>query len=133
MQQHGNNYFARRHPDPADGATLSKFTFFRTWSHCYINLEEIRKCSSKVANICPGMPTPSPRPWGWDQKVKIKLFQNMVMLHIKIKENHECSNVVAIILPAAPPPPTPPTPPTLWMGSVGKKSVFSTWPCYLSN
>ena len=23
-----------------------------------------------------------------------------------------------------PPPPPPPTPPTLWMGSVGKKSVF---------
>ena len=30
----------------------------------------------------------------------------MVMLHIKIKENHECSNVVAKILPADPPPPT---------------------------
>ena len=46
----------------------------------------------------------------------------MVMLHIKIKENHECSNVVANILPADPPP--PPTHPSLWMGSVGKKIVF---------
>ena len=46
----------------------------------------------------------------------------MVRLHIKIKENHECSNVVANILPADPPPPTPPS---LWMGSVGKKSFFS--------
>ena len=27
----------------------------------------------------------------------------MVMLHIQIKENHECSNVVANILPADPP------------------------------
>ena len=88
-----------------------------------INFKEISKCSSKVANICPEMPTPSSRPWGWGQKVKIQLFQNMVMLHIKIKENHKCSNVVANILPADPPPP-PPTPPTLWMGSVGKKSVF---------
>ena len=30
-------------------------------------------------------PPPPPRPWGWDQKVKIQLFQNMVMLHIKLK------------------------------------------------
>ena len=73
-----------------------------------------------------------PRPWGWGQKVKIQLFQNMVMLHIQIKENHECSNVVANILPEDPPP--PPTPPTMWMRSVGNKSVFfSTWSCYLSN
>ena len=52
-------------------------------------------------------------------------FQNMVMLHIKIKENHECSNVVANILPADPPPTYTPT---LWMGSVGKNQFFfSTW------
>ena len=25
-----------------------------------------------------------PLPWGWGQKVKIQLFQNMVMLHIKL-------------------------------------------------
>ena len=56
------------------------------------------------------MPTPWPRPWGWGQKVKIQLFQNMVMLHINIKENHECSNVVAKILPADPPPPHTYTP-----------------------
>ena len=52
------------------------------------------------------------------------------MLHIKIKENHECSNVVANILPADPPPPptyTSTYTPTLWMGSVGKKSFFCTW------
>ena len=27
MQQHGTKYFARRHPDPGDGANRSKFTF----------------------------------------------------------------------------------------------------------
>ena len=30
-------------------------------------------------------PIPLPIPWGWGQKVKIQLFQNMVMLHIKLK------------------------------------------------
>ena len=59
--------------------------FFQNMVTLNINLKEIRKCSSKVANICPEMPTPLPRPWGWGQKVKIQLFQNMVMLHIKIK------------------------------------------------
>ena len=34
---------------------------------------------------------PPQGPWG--QKVKIKLFQNVVMLHIK--GNRECSNMVA--------------------------------------
>ena len=54
----------------------------------------------------------------------------MVMLHIKIKDNHECSNVVANILPAAPPPHTHThlhphlQSPTLWMESVGKKIIF---------
>ena len=28
---------------------------------------------------------PPTRPWRWGQKVKILLFQNMVMLHIKLK------------------------------------------------
>ena len=28
---------------------------------------------------------PLPDPWGWGRKVKIQLFQNMVMLHIKLK------------------------------------------------
>ena len=36
-------------------------------------------------------PPPPPDPGG--QKVKIQLFQNMVMLHIKM--NRECSNMVA--------------------------------------
>ena len=95
-----------------------------------INLKEIRKCSSKVANICPEMPTPSPRPWGWGQN---STFSEHGHVAYQNKKNHECSNVVANILPADPPPPQP-APPTLWIGSVGKKSVFfSTWSCYLSN
>ena len=34
------------------------------------------------------------------QMFKIQRFQYMVMLHIKIKGNHEFSNMVANILPA---------------------------------
>ena len=44
-----------------------------------------------VANISPADPPPPQGPGG--QKVKIKLFQNVVMLHIK--GNRECSNMVA--------------------------------------
>ena len=42
-----------------------------------------------VANISPADPLPGPL----GQKVKLKLFQNIVMLHIK--GNRECSNMVA--------------------------------------
>ena len=56
-----------------------------------------------VANIMPADPPTDPG----GQKVKIQLFQNIVILHNKIKGNHECSNMVANILPAAPPPPSP--------------------------
>ena len=37
---------------------------------------------------------------GWGQKVKVQLFQNRVMLHgaYHIKENQECSNIVANML-----------------------------------
>ena len=38
----------------------------------------------------------------------------------QIKGNHECTNMVANILPAE----APPTPVTLGMGSIGKKSTF---------
>ena len=43
----------------------------------------------------------------------------------QIKENHECSNMVANILHANPPFVPPPPPRTLGMGSIGKNSLFS--------
>ena len=48
---------------------------------------------------------PPPIPWGWGQYVKIQLFQNIVMLHIKLKRITKRSNMVANVLPADPPPP----------------------------
>ena len=44
-----------------------------------------------------------PREWG--QKVKMQLFQNMVILHTKLKGIRQCSNFVANVLPIEPPPP----------------------------
>ena len=57
----------------------------------------ITQCSNMVASILPADP-PSPDPRG--QKVKILLFQNMVMLHIKLNGIAKCSIMVANILPA---------------------------------
>ena len=54
----------------------------------------------------PAEPPHPPDPKGRSQKVQIQLFQNMVMLHIKLK-----GMMVANILPSYPPPP-PPTPAT---------------------
>ena len=47
------------------------------------------------------------------QRVKIKLFQNIVMLHIKLKRitGAATCNMVANIMPADPPPPPPPPDP----------------------
>ena len=51
-------------------------------------------------------PRPVPDPLGglkvWDQKVKIHFFQDMVMLHIKLKRNHGYSNMVEIFCPRTP-------------------------------
>ena len=49
----------------------------------HIKFIEITKCSNMVANILPADPSPTPYPRG--QKVKIQVFQNNVMMHIKLK------------------------------------------------
>ena len=64
---------------------MSKLTFSKH-GHVAYQLKWNHKCSHMVANIFPADP-----PGG--QKVKIKLFQNIVILHIK--GNQECSNMVA--------------------------------------
>ena len=60
-----------------------------------------------VANIMPADPLPPPPPPRpsdpGGQKVKIQLFSEHGHIAYKIKGNHECSNMVAIILPTAPP------------------------------
>ena len=69
---------------------------------------------------------PPPRPWGDEVKrSKFNLFQNMVMLHIKLNgiTNAVCF-MVANILPVGSPPPPPP-PLLLGVGSKGQNSTFS--------
>ena len=55
------------------------------------------------------------------ENVKIQLFQDMVLLHIKLKGITKCSNMVANILASDPPPP----PPDPGVGSKGQNSTFS--------
>ena len=98
-------------------------------------------------NILPTEPPPPPDPRG--QKVKIQLFSEQYHISYQIKGDHECSNMVANVLPADPPPPDPgvgvkfslfqnmamlqvklkgirqQTSPILEMGSIGQKSTFT--------
>ena len=76
MQQHGSNYFARRPPPPPP--LWGQNNTFSEQCHiaCNYQIKRNHKCSD-----CPHNPH-SPPP----QRVKINFFQNMVMLHIKLKE-----------------------------------------------
>ena len=51
-------------------------------------------------------PLPPHDPRGWGQLVKIKLFQNMVMLHIKLNAITKCNNMVANFAADSPTPKT---------------------------
>ena len=106
-------------PDPGIGVKRSNSTFSEH-SHVAYQIKVNHECSSIVANILLADPYPPTWPCGWGQMVKIQLFQNMVMLHIKLTGITKCSNMVANILPSDPLPPT-----TLGMGSKGQKSTFS--------
>ena len=67
------------------------------------------------ANI---LPTHPPWPCCWDQKVKIQLFQNIIMLHFKLKGIIKRSSLVANILPTD-------LSITALFGSKGQNSIFS--------
>ena len=64
------------------GVKRSKFNFLRTWSCCISNYMESRMQQHGSKYFARRPPN---WPWGWGQKIKIQLFQNMVMLHIKLK------------------------------------------------
>ena len=85
LQQHGSKYFTHRppptHPSPTDPGV------FKFWerAHDAYKVEWSRKCCNIVANLhytC--RPLPPPDPGGG---VIIQPFQNMVTLHIKLKES----------------------------------------------
>ena len=63
---------------------------------------------------------PQPPPPTLEVKMSKFNFLEYGPVAYQIEENHECSNMVANILPAE-----PPAPPTLGMGSIGQNSTFS--------
>ena len=82
MQQHGSKYFARRPPSDQGVASKGQNSTFLEHGHVVYQIK-CHECSNMVASILPADPPPNPC-GGGDQKVKIHLFQNMVMLHIKL-------------------------------------------------
>ena len=77
------------------------------WNH------EMQQHGSKYFARKPHLPPPPHDPRGQGQKVEIKLFQNMVMLHIKL-----------IAITKSRRPPHAPSP-TLGMGSISQNLTFS--------
>ena len=98
MQQHGSKFFARSLPP----LRRPKFIFFGTW--VILHIKGNRKCSNAIwyqmqtevqlirnlLNLTFDQRS-VPDPWvhlGDGSKAKIQLFQNMVMLHIKMAIAH---------------------------------------------
>ena len=122
MQPHGSKYFHRRpHSPPGPGSQKVKIKLFQ--NIVVVRIKGNRECSNMVANADRGTinkkhikpyfdQRPVSDPWvdlGGGVKGKIKLFQNMVMLHTKLKgiTGAATCNMVANIMPADPPLPDP--------------------------
>ena len=106
LQQHGSKYFVHRPPPPLPSPTLG------------------------MGSICQ-IPTPTTLGDG----VKIQLFQNLVMLHIKLKRTTNAATWQQIFFPQTPLPLQPHTP-TLDTGdgvNWSKFNFFRTWLCCISN
>ena len=84
--------------EPGVGVKRSKLTFSDPGQ--YINLKGVSNAATWCKYIA-HRPTPLCLALGLVQKIKIQLFQNIVMLHIKLKlHSHKFSNIVANMLPA---------------------------------
>ena len=87
MQQHGSTYFACRPARPWGGGggagSKGPNSTFLEYGHVAYRIKWNHECSNMVANILPTDPLPDSG--AWDQKVIFQLFQNMDMLHIKLK------------------------------------------------
>ena len=103
MQQHVSKYFVCRPPTPHDPEDRKiKIHFFQKMVMLHIRLKGITEYFNMVANILPPDPNPltlgvgpkviihltppPPQPWGHKSQ-NSTFYQNMVMLHIKLKEN----------------------------------------------
>ena len=83
-----SNMVACRPPPPSPttmgiGSVGQNSTFSEHGRVAY-QIKGNHESSNMVANILPKDPPP-PQLWGWGQQVKIQLYQNTVMLHIKLK------------------------------------------------
>ena len=83
------------------------------------------KCSNMVANILPADPQPPPPPPPKGSTGQNSTFENIVMLHIKLRGITNCSNMVANVLLAKFPPSA--------LGIGSKFNFFRTMSCCISN
>ena len=103
------------HPPPPPLQTLGMGSIgqnstFSEHDHVEYQIKRNNKCSNLVANSKPADPPPQPVPRGL--KVKIQLFQNMVMLHNKLKEMEYRAHAYTYYLPL-----------NLWVELKGKKNL----------
>ena len=94
MQQLGSNYFACRPPYPTLEVKTSKKKLFQNMVLLHIKLKRITNAASRLQ--IPPRPT-------FGSKGQNSTFSEYGHVEYQIKWDHECSNMVAIILPADPP------------------------------
>ena len=134
MQQHGSKYFARRSPLPIPSpltltlgmGSMGQNSTFSEHGHVAYQIKENHECSNMVAPQTPLPPThpitPCPNPGDeWGQWVRIQLFQNMVILHIKLKR---IMNAAAWLLCRPPPPPPPPPAPYVLCNNTIRSNIL---------
>ena len=92
--------------------SIGQNSTFSEHDHVEYQIKRNNKCSNLVANSKPADPPPPPVPRGL--KVKIQLFQNMVMLHNKLKEMEYRAHAYTYYHPL-----------NLWVALKVKKSVCS--------
>ena len=101
--------FCPQTPNPGDGVSKSEVNFFQNMVMLHIKLK-----TNQVYRYMQSTPPPCDlREW-----VSNTTFSEHGHVAYENKENHECSDLVAIILPLTPHR-------TLGMGSVGQNSTFS--------
>ena len=102
----------------AHAATWKQILYFYplTPLHIAYQIKWNHECSNMEASIFTCRPPPYPRPRVWGRKVKIQLFQNMVMLHIKLNGHVNASTCKHIFCPYTHPRP--------WGGVKGQNNFF---------
>ena len=89
MQQHDNKYFTCRPPPSLTlgMGSIGQNYFFSEHGHVAYQIKGNHRMQQHGSKYFASRPLPDPTLWPccWGPKVKIKLFQNMVMLHIKLE------------------------------------------------